>query len=62
MGETAGEHPPLAIPMRFVEPGNVVYNSHPPHLGPHGFELAGREIIFFTKGAEIRHELFFGIF
>ena len=62
MGESAGEHPPFLIAMSFVEPGNVIYDPHPPHLRADRFELAGRELVFFTKRAEIRNKLALGIF
>ena len=62
MGKTAGENPPLPIAMRFIEPGNVVYDSHPPHLGPDRLQHAGSEIVLIAEGAEIRNKLVFGVF
>jgi hypothetical protein len=48
--------------MGFVEPGNVVDQSHPPHLGPYRFKNPWCEIIFFTRRPEIRNELALDVF
>jgi hypothetical protein len=48
--------------MGFVEPGNVVDDTHPPHLGPDRFENPWGEIVLLTKRAKRRDKLVFGVF